>query len=494
MLDKEKERKVMKKISSAILIIFIVFSLVGGANIIQATDTRIGLSLQEIFPDPKLASAVATKLNKTSTADILTESDIEITKSISFVGLGIESIVGLSVFSNLESLTLSNNNITEISSEIGSLSKLYLFRATNNKIVNVPTEFGDLTSLKYLYLENNLITALPDTIGQLEKLDTFIVDNNFLTALPDSIVQAQQLTYLSVNDNYIANLPQDIGFLFNLRTLSLNNIQISNLPISFFSLYNLRYLWLNGNLIGTNSDINSILRGRMPNLFTIAIMGQDQLMLKADASAIVIQKGDDFSRVALADAVELLSGRSLSSENSYILEDYVNENMEPENIEDYLQDGVVVKEGILFAKVRSISTGIFMNMSNYAVTVDRIQVNFEKLPIPSYVVSFDLNGGDSEIPPSVSVMVGTLISEPSRPSREKYEFLGWNTESNAIGINWDFMSMEMPPNDFTLFAQWELETTGPMEETTGPMEETTGPMEETTGPMEETTGPMEWYQ
>lgn len=73
-----------------------------------------------------------------------------------------------------------------------------------------------------------------------------------------------------------------------------------------------------------------------------------------------------------------------------------------------------------------------------------------------YNLAFDVNGGDETGKPAdQQVLEGLLATEPTVPTRSGYTFLGWNTEADASGTDWNFSTTTMPANDVTLYAQWQ---------------------------------------
>ncbi len=81
---------------------------------------------------------------------------------------------------------------------------------------------------------------------------------------------------------------------------------------------------------------------------------------------------------------------------------------------------------------------------------------FAQWDINSYTLSFDLQGGDSELPPTQDVVFESLAIPVADPTREGHSFTGWNTASDGSGTTWDFASTLMPDNAVTLYAQWEI--------------------------------------
>ena len=71
--------------------------------------------------------------------------------------------------------------------------------------------------------------------------------------------------------------------------------------------------------------------------------------------------------------------------------------------------------------------------------------------IPTYTVSYDLNGADGTIAPA-SVKEGEKVTLPADPTRDGYNFLGWFTERHGGG---KVTSDTVVNGDMTVYAQWE---------------------------------------
>ncbi|EAF9900834.1 hypothetical protein A7B70_14750, partial [Listeria monocytogenes] len=81
----------------------------------QTTKPRAVESVLDIFPDSNLARAVANKLNKTSVNDVVTQAELDsIIFGVDFSNKDIKSLVGISRFSKLIELNISNNQISDI--------------------------------------------------------------------------------------------------------------------------------------------------------------------------------------------------------------------------------------------------------------------------------------------------------------------------------------------------------------------------------------------
>lgn len=73
----------------------------------------------------------------------------------------------------------------------------------------------------------------------------------------------------------------------------------------------------------------------------------------------------------------------------------------------------------------------------------------DEVVTPTYVVSFESNGGSSVT--SQSVEEGGYATEPTDPTRENYIFDGWYSDS-SLSAEWSFTTSITA--DITLYAKW----------------------------------------
>lgn len=86
-----------------------------------------------------------------------------------------------------------------------------------------------------------------------------------------------------------------------------------------------------------------------------------------------------------------------------------------------------------------------------AVTSDiTVYARWERI-IPTYTLSYDLNGGDGTIAPT-SVKEGEKLAIPTDPTRDGYKFLGWFTERNGGS---EVSSDTVVTGNMTVYARWE---------------------------------------
>src|SRR5689334_141729 len=89
---------------------------------------------------------------------------------------------------DLVTLVLADNGLTEVSSRIGRLDRLRMLDLGHNRLTRVPDAVGDLHALTdFLYLHDNYLTDLPPALARLTRLRYLNISDNRLAALPDSV-------------------------------------------------------------------------------------------------------------------------------------------------------------------------------------------------------------------------------------------------------------------------------------------------------------------
>ena len=148
---------------------------------------------------------------------------------------------------SLETLVLADNDLTEISADIGRLKRLRMLDLGHNALPSVPESLGDLASLSdFLYLHDNRLKSLPASLDRLKRLRYLNISENQFEVLPDCICGMIGLVELRVSDNPLTALPDAVGQLTALRELHLRNTKIAYLPETIASLVDLRQIDLRG--------------------------------------------------------------------------------------------------------------------------------------------------------------------------------------------------------------------------------------------------------
>lgn len=127
----------------------------------------------------------------------------------------------------LTSLSIKDNNLTKLPSNIKTLNSLKSVNISNNNKLNLEKsidQLAGLSSLEEVYLPVNSIVELPENISQLSNLKTLDISNNYLQDLPEGISELRNLEELSIEDNLIDNPSETLASAknINLKYLSLD--------------------------------------------------------------------------------------------------------------------------------------------------------------------------------------------------------------------------------------------------------------------------------
>ena len=194
------------------------------------------------FPDPNLEQVIRDAINK-QTGDIY-KSDVFGIYNLSADAAGISSIEGLQYLENLESLYLTNDQISDLT-PLANLTNLKDIGMWNNQISDISPLSG-LTGLYYLCLNENSISDISVLdYSKFTNLETLkfggnnVSDITSLTNLTDSIKN------LELRDNSIMSV-DPISNLTSLEILDLGNNGIVDIN-GLGNLTNLRELYLSEN-------------------------------------------------------------------------------------------------------------------------------------------------------------------------------------------------------------------------------------------------------
>lgn len=168
-----------------------------------------------------------------------------------FPAVVVDSVATKEYWDGLQVLSLNENLLNRIPSNISKLGMLRELSLNNNQLTTLPNSIGDLPMLKLLQVCNNQLSTVPDSMSKLPMLESLHLSNNQLTTLPELISSLSMLKFLSVDANQLATLPNSIGDLPILESLSVNNNQLTTLPDSIVKLRMLKSLFAVHNQLAT---------------------------------------------------------------------------------------------------------------------------------------------------------------------------------------------------------------------------------------------------
>jgi Leucine-rich repeat (LRR) protein len=148
---------------------------------------------------------------------------------------------------DLETLVLADNDLNEISANMGRLRRLRMLDLGHNALRSVPESLGELKDLSdFLYLHDNRLASLPSSLAHLTRLRYLNISENAFETLPECICGMHSLIELRASDNPLRALPDCLRQLTSLRELHLRNTRLKLLPDAVASLQELRQIDLRG--------------------------------------------------------------------------------------------------------------------------------------------------------------------------------------------------------------------------------------------------------
>ncbi|KAG8367587.1 hypothetical protein BUALT_Bualt16G0087500 [Buddleja alternifolia] len=175
---------------------------------------------------------------------------------LNFSGLGLSGVIPDSTIGkmiHLESLDLSNNNITDLPSDFWSLGSLKNLNLSLNQIYGIlPSNIGNFVQLQSLDLSyNNFSGSVPEAISSLVSLQALNLSRNrFESKIPLGMLKCRSLFSVDLSENKLnGSVPNGFGAaLPELRFLNMAENRISGRASDFVGMGLIRYLNISGNL------------------------------------------------------------------------------------------------------------------------------------------------------------------------------------------------------------------------------------------------------
>lgn len=199
---------------------------------------------------------------------------------------GISDLTGIEALTNVTSLDLSINYLSNIS-PLSKLQRLEILKLSFNTIADLQPLLT-LKQLKILTVDNNMVTDI-SALANLYQLENLSLQNNLIT----DIAPLKGLTELQ-HLNLAVNNISDISSLANLRKLhylSLLNNDVTDIG-DLQSLTDLQGLHLGGNKIRNADSIANLIRLSNLNLSNNRLDSSHSGMIAAVASLPAIQHVD----------------------------------------------------------------------------------------------------------------------------------------------------------------------------------------------------------
>lgn len=327
----------------------------------------------------------------------------------------------ISTLTNLESLNLSNNMLSQNFSKLSPLIKLTELNLSGNQLTRIPTELASLTSLTSLDVSHNLFsTNYATVLTSLKKLEWLSLGSNQITIFPAELTQLKDLIHLNISDNKISGGFESLLPLKQLEQIYLDKNLISgNFPPALLQFEKLQMVSLTGNQLSgeipenipaltflennrfTKQEIkNFILREKALADFTYSPQRYDEpktvyASLGGSASLPQAISGSDYQfawfknldqKTAASAESYYISRVEEEDYTDYICEAYVFEKLPRELMEiSFFREPVTLVKDLATAEINRDSV-VYPNPATDFINIKTTKLDIEKVFI------FDLSG------------------------------------------------------------------------------------------------------
>lgn len=152
-------------------------------------------------------------------------------------------------FTELQSLNLMWNALTDLPPEFSGLSSLSELNLSGNPLETLPNALRPMRNLTLLAVKRCRLGGLPEWIGELSSLENLDVSDNRIEYAPESITTLAAMRHLNLSENLLGALPTRWDRLSSLEFLDISKNRLTVLPEAVLGLPQLRRLIASGNKI-----------------------------------------------------------------------------------------------------------------------------------------------------------------------------------------------------------------------------------------------------
>jgi len=180
----------------------------------------------------------------------------------------------LTLADSLETLDLSNNQLSSLPDEISQLVHLKIIFASNNLFTTLPESLGKCPNLEMVGFKSNKISHVPQNSLPV-KLRWLILTDNKIASLPDSLGDRTLLKKLALAGNELTTLPSNMNQLVNLELIRISANQLDHCPDQLFELPNLAWFAFSGNpFCQTDDQVNTVAKLPSSSYTLHEVLGQ----------------------------------------------------------------------------------------------------------------------------------------------------------------------------------------------------------------------------